>query len=142
MKTNLTPPLDSDCWYRMVSVDLENGDPFPEDNGTPISSEKVGVAEKWTLTIPNADRIDIIEKAQKLMEGKQWRHNEQAGSEWAGNPVAEALGINLADGKPARTAVKETLEKWIRDGWFRKVPGTKGNRHPTTFVEIAKKAEF
>lgn len=132
-KTNLTPPLDSDHWYRMASVDLGNGDAFDPDG--PVEGDNIGVAEKWSLMITSVDRADLVAKVHGSMAGKQWRHHENTGQEWIGNPVAEALGVDILD-KREKTNVRETIEIWIKKGWLRKVQGFKDNRHPTWCVEI------
>ncbi len=135
VKANLTPPLDSDHWYRMRSHDMGNGDPFPADGGPPIDSDKVGVCEKWALTVPNVDRLDLVAKAHKSMTGKQWRENWQTGAEWVGLPVADALGLDPHN-KKNHKAIKGAIEKWLREGWLKRISGKRGNRQEVIFIEI------
>jgi hypothetical protein len=138
VKANLTPALDADVWYRIVSVDMENGDPFPADGGPPIESESVGVVEKWHMTAPKAAMPDSIAKAHRLMTGKVWRHNWQTGSDWVGVPVGEALGVDVLDGKTNRIMVEKVIADWIKEGWLNTRKDKDATRHVVTFVEVGK----
>jgi hypothetical protein len=77
-KANMAPPSDRADWYRLVSVDLPNGD-------------SVGVATKWTWPDPFADvTVSDLRKAQAAVAAGRWRENAQA-KDWAGYPIAKAL---------------------------------------------------
>lgn len=132
-KANLAPPPEGSDWFRMVSVDLDNGDAFNE-------GDHVGVVTRWSWPDPFDDVSagDLLAVQHRVNEG-QWRENPQA-AEWVGKAVAEVLGLDLED-KAARQKVKGLLATWIKSGALARVTGTDEGRRPRPMIEVGRWAE-
>ena len=79
-KANNAPPAEGSDWYRMLSVDLDNG-------------EKVGVATPWLWPIQKgATPLQITAVKEALLDG-DWRLSVKA-QEWAGNAIAGIFGAD------------------------------------------------
>ena len=92
-KTNLSPPPDNADWFKITSVELNNGDAFGDPFG-----DNVGVVTPWKY--PKIEAIqpavsDIQEITRRIQAGGPWNRDQRA-KLWAGMPVAEALGLDLS----------------------------------------------
>ena len=125
-KANMAPPAEKAQWYRLASVALPNGD-------------DVGAATAWAW--PNAfegvnpHELRMAQKA--VSEGGPWRENHQA-KMWVGKPIAAALGL---DPVRDRKRILTILSTWIENEMFVVVSGMGDDRHPTSFVEVGKRAD-
>jgi AAA domain/Bifunctional DNA primase/polymerase, N-terminal len=107
-KANLQPPTDKSDWFKLESVYLGNG-----PMGMP--GDSVGVVTEWqwpdlTVGMTAAD----YDKVAAVIRSGKWKDSIQA-KNWAGNAVAEALGLDPKD--PADKArIKATLRMYIGAG--------------------------
>jgi hypothetical protein len=122
-KASMTPPPERADWFKLVSVDLGNGD-------------NVGVATTWAY--PNAfDGVtvgDLRAAQKKVSEGGPWRASIQA-KEWVGRPIAEALRLNVND-EAAKKKIKRLLATWTENKMFAVVEGEGRGRHKVQYVEV------
>jgi hypothetical protein len=123
----MTAPADQADWYRIVSVDLPNGD-------------SVGVATTWEW--PNAlDGVSVadLRKAQAaIATGGPWRENSQA-TNWAGVAVARVLNLDPTN-KAHKAKVASLLKVWIANGMFVTVEGLDAKREKRSFIEVGEAA--
>ncbi len=127
-KANLAPPGDRADWYRLESVDLMNGD----GNGP---GDKIGVVTAWEWP----DAMDGVTEAdvaavQTAIAGSEWRADSQAEA-WAGNAVAQALGIDIDD-KAGRARVRAMIKAWLVSGHLVEVVRSDKSRHSRKFIEV------
>lgn len=139
-KASMTEGRVDDDWYQLVSVDLQNGIAEPSDGGAPIPADQVGVIVRWVPPdlLAGVD-AEAARRAQALIGSELFRADVRAVN-WIGIPVAQALGIDVGvgiDGKlkpggefkpedkivviAARERVKAIVEKWLDEGWLKKV---------------------
>ncbi|WP_439524658.1 AAA family ATPase [Marivita sp.] len=99
-KANLAPVGDR-IWRRMASVELTNGD-------------SVGVVEVWTWpdTFDGVTVKDLM-AVQHAIDGKGLRYSDQVKEGWAGDVMAEILGL---DAKSDRKRIKRIIETWLSNG--------------------------
>jgi len=85
----------------MTSVLLSNGD-------------TVGVAEAWAWpdTFDGFGVGDLL-RVQKAIEGKALRYSDQSKAEWAGEVVAETLGLDPSND---RKRIRKMIEAWLKSG--------------------------
>lgn len=124
-KSNLAP-VGKREWRRMASVHLANGD-------------SVGVAEVWKW--PDAfDGISVSDllSVQRALDGKGLRYSDQAGDDWAGNAVADVLGLSPVE---HRKRIKKLIEEWLRSGALRKGQKLGPIRKPVPTVEVGEWAD-
>lgn len=123
-KANRAPAEAAD-WFRLVSVNLDNGEP----------GDSVGVVEPWSLPDPFDDvSVDDLRNVQERMVGGEWRRDVQA-EKWVGHLVAEVLEIDLATG-PGKAKVRAIVEQWIRSGALQVEERKDGNRKPKKYVVV------
>jgi phage/plasmid primase-like uncharacterized protein len=122
-KANLAPP-DATDWYRMNNVDLANGD-------------SVGVACSWTppSAFEGISTSHLLRVQCGISEGK-WRENSQAKA-WAGNVVANVVGLDLDD-KKDKARVKKLLGAWIKEGVLEVVNDLDEHREEKTFIVVGR----
>src|SRR5262249_19847842 len=128
-KANLAPPADVSDWYRLDSVDLENGTALgPGDS--------VGVARQWQWpdAMAGVTGTDFELVAQAIRRGK-WREHPTAAA-WVGKAVADVLGLDLAK-RADKAKVVGMLKVWIAAGSLRIVDGEDEKRNPRKFVEVS-----
>jgi hypothetical protein len=101
-KTNVGPMSDRSEWYRIESIDLENGD-------------NVGAVQRWKTPSPHEDvTYDQIREVQRAVAQKTYWASVQAEG-WVGEAIAKVLGMNVAD--PAHKAkIKAMIAGWIKGG--------------------------
>jgi hypothetical protein len=109
-KTNLTRAPEDRTWFKIESIDLENGLPF---------GDEVGVVTPWTF--PKVDMPPITPggfrtACQKIRAGGWWRDDQQVTKEpWVGIPIAQAFGYDLS--RPQhKKAVAKIVKDWIAGG--------------------------
>lgn len=122
-KANLAPP-DATDWYRMNNVDLANGD-------------SVGVACSWTppSAFEGVSTSHLMRVQRGISEGK-WRESSQANA-WAGNVVANVIGLDLDDEKD-KTRVKKLLKGWIKEGVLEVVKDHDEKRMEKDFIVVGR----
>lgn len=110
-KSSMAPPADRSDWYRLHSVDLDNG-----ENGGP--GDHVGVTVPWKWPDPFADvTTNHLREVQDVIRAGDWAENIQAAN-WAGHAVAQVLGLDL-DSKTDKAKAKDILKRWIANGVLR-----------------------
>ncbi len=126
-KANLAPPADKSDWFKIESVGLGNG---PDGLG-----DSVGVVTPWEWPSAFGDvTTDDLFRVQKAIAAGEWRQSSGAKG-WAGNAVADVLGIDLGD--PAGKAkVKTLLRTWIENGALKVVQRPDESRHERPFIEV------
>ena len=126
-KANLAPSGRGSEWYRFVSVPMGNGD------GLTKPQDHTGVVERWTP--PTAEdtaaikagreaearaalvahvRSDQLAGIKVRLQNSGYKFDPQ-GKPWAGELVAEILGLDLA-AEGQRGTVKEMLQAWVELG--------------------------
>ena len=131
-KANLTKPAEKVDWFKLESVDLDNG---PQR----IGGDEVGVVTAWGYPYLVAPVItpSVIERVHSAIKGGRWRANPQATKEpWVGIPIAQALGLDLLSKANKRT-VAELVKEWLGAGLLRRVSRQdKGsNFEPVEYIE-------
>jgi hypothetical protein len=128
-KANLQPPVEKSDWFKLISVDLGNGE-------FGLASDSVGVVTKWELpdTMAGLTGSDF-DKVARAIKGGKWRHHPTS-KDWVGNAVAEALELDIDDEK-----VKAKIKRWLA-GWYAAkalviVDGLSEKREARKFVEVA-----
>ena len=126
-KGNLVAPGDvPQCWFRLVSKRLPNGD-------------SVGVVEACKK--PSAMSSVLpgdLEKAQAAVAAGRYRANAQS-PDWAGHAVGKALSIDTHT-KAGKTKVNGLLRGWTKEGYFAVVNGQDASRQTRSFLEVGKPA--
>lgn len=123
-KANLAPGSDTASWFRLVSVEIGNGD----DVGVVVPWHLKEVAAEIAATAN--DEAATIRRA--VSEGGPWRENWQSG-DWAGKPIATALGLDLGD-KLQHRRVRELIRAAMGNGLLETFEGEDQNRVRRTFV--------
>lgn len=93
-RSNLQPPASALQWYRMESVDLQNGD-FPQISdlmGVPAAYKYVAIPE--VQTTPHEDERIITALAKR----DRWRANPRS-DDWIGHEIGRQLGHHDLKGK-------------------------------------------
>jgi hypothetical protein len=112
--SSMTKPANAMEWYRFESVPLGNGEEFGALDG-----DEVGVVVKWHFKTPGIDDLsaqDADVALAALAIGGPWRASDRA-SGWAGEAVARALYLDLADPGEKRR-IGGYLKGWIDSGWL------------------------
>jgi hypothetical protein len=128
-KANLQPPVEKADWFKLVSVDLGNGE-------MGIPGDSIGVVTKWELPdalagITGAD----FEKVARAIRSGGWRHSPQA-KDWVGKAVADALHLDF-DNPTAKARIKRMLGVWYAAKSLMVVERDDDNRVSRKFVEVA-----
>jgi hypothetical protein len=122
------PPVDKSDWFRLESVDLNNG-PL----GGPGDSVGVVTAWQWPDALAGITGADFDRAAAVIRSGK-WRENIQAKA-WVGRAIAQALNLN-ADNKADRARIRGMLTAWRASGSLVVVNGLDENRETRTYIEV------
>ncbi len=123
-KNNRTPPADASEWFRLESVRLGNGD----DGG-----DSLPVVVPWTP--PEAfDGVAVrhLQALQTLLAGGEYRKSQQA-RHWAGEAVAEVLGLDL-NRPPEKARIRALLKEWERTGAIRVEMRADGKAMPRPYL--------
>lgn len=119
-KANLAP-AGSRVWRRMASVHLSNGD-------------DVGVAEvwEWPDTFDGVTVKDLL-AVQIALNDSGLRYSDQVKEGWAGDLVAEKLGLDAA---ADRKRIKRIIETWLTNGALVKGEKLGPQRKPVVTLEV------
>lgn len=137
-KASMSPPAEKSDWHKMESVSLGNG-----HLGGDGDSIGVVTTWEWPDAFDGIETADLL-KAQRAIEGAQWRENDQAG-DWVGKPIAHALDLDIGTGrtsdltkaqKAAKGKVKTLIRVWIGTGALVLVEGQDAKRNARKFVEV------
>lgn len=133
-KANLAPPADKRTWYHLKSVALGNNDGLE-------AGDQVGVVTSWTWS-PASDRISgtTLREIQELIEKGEYRASDRVESGWAGEAIAEVLGLDLTK-KDEKAKARGLLADWLKAGYFEKKTMQNGRRQQKPFVKVGKWAE-
>jgi AAA domain len=135
-KANLTPPAETAEWFKLVSINLENG-----EGDAFWCGDHVGVVTAWkypNATAPTITASDIRRAQDAIKAGNRWREDQRSRNElWVGIPVAAALGLDL-DRKKDKRAVVDLVRTWLAAGWLKKVGGQDAGRKPRDYIEAGK----
>lgn len=129
-KNNRAPPATSSEWFRLVSVELGNGDSLP-------------VAERYyppEVSLPEVDPSAAVE----ALGDRPWRDNKQS-PEWAGYRVALHLGWDVGAAGASRSAeqlahlraVEALLAQAVAAGLVEKVQLPGPDRKFKPFLRVA-----
>jgi hypothetical protein len=148
-KPNMTERTDTVTWFKLMSVDLQNTDPDPDDNvftRAAIISDKIGVLTTWQYPDKAARKAAnkirctngaICRVLDALGSKLLWRRDPQA-TDWVGDVIAEVIGIDI-DGdqnKANRAKIAKLVEDWVIAGYLRPVMGKDELRRPRKFVAV------
>jgi hypothetical protein len=117
-KQNLTPQTSNLDWFKMESVDLGNAG---EGNLAFMRSDNIGVVTRWSWPTDRSFVEDVTADQLQSIKNRLYlgEHRESPQSkEWAGNVVAEILGLDLSD-KAEKVGVVKMLKTWIDEGHLR-----------------------
>jgi hypothetical protein len=119
-KANLAPAGKRE-WRRMATVSLANGD-------------NVGVCEVWTPpdTFDGVTVKDLL-IVQQAIDGKGLRYSDQVKEGWAGDVVAETLGL---DATADRKRIKKMIETWLTNKALVKGEKLGPQRKPVVTLEV------
>lgn len=129
-KNNRAPPAAASDWFRLVSVELGNGDNLP-------------VVERYfppEIELPETDASEIA----AALGTEAWRDNKQS-PEWAGYRLAERLRWDAGAAGASRTAdqlahlkaVEGLIAQALREGWVERVQLPDEKRKPRGFLRVA-----
>jgi hypothetical protein len=135
-KANLAPPPEGRSWFRLESVAILNGGTMDLDGEViTLPSDFVAVPRPWTPPDPLADVSPAdLEAVKKAMGAKRWRKDHQS-PDWAGHPVAKALGLDLEQPRD-KAKVRALLAKWRVEGTFAETEALDKNRRQRAFLEV------
>jgi hypothetical protein len=111
-------PLGSADWYRLIPVDLPNGD-------------NVATVEAWKMPgvfegVTTADMMKV-----RVMAAEADYRNDPQSADWIGNAVAEVLDLDVVADKKR---IKALLKTWISNGVPKLDQRIDEHRHKKTFV--------
>lgn len=127
-KNNRAPPAKGSGWMRMESVFLDNG----ADGGDSIGV--VVPVDLQSQQIPEVSEDVIAEIQQAVQNGEFTRYDPQA-KEWIGNLVVMKLGPEFQDKTPRKMA-KRLIDKWINDGYLKKIEKNTPKGKPVPSVVV------
>jgi hypothetical protein len=130
-KANLAPPPEGKDWYRIVSVDLGNGDGGLLDKGDSVG---VVVSWKWPDPLDGVTGSHFEAAAQAIRAGR-WKESIQA-KDWVGKPIAKALGLDL-DSKSDKAKVRGLIKVWLKAGNLVVIEEKDDHREMKSFVKVA-----
>lgn len=123
-KANRAPAEAAD-WFRLVSVNLGNGEP----------GDSVGVVEPWSLPDPFDDvSVDDLRSVQDRLAEGEWRENHQA-ADWVGNLVAAVLEVDVSTAS-GRARVRAIVDQWIKSGSLKIEERKDANRRARKYVVV------
>jgi hypothetical protein len=129
-KANLTSAPEDRAWYKIVGVDLQNGFEL---------NDVVGVVTPWAYPrtpVPQTTDTVIRRACDAIKAGGPWRDDQRSKKEpWVGEPIAEALTLNLAR-KPDKKAVAKLVRDWLASGILKRVQRRDQHRELKTYVEV------
>ena len=141
VSSNMAPPsADEDQqWMQIVSVNLGNGE--GDDMDKVLNGDKVGVAKLYGARESRAKALAATvtpdREGRALMEiGKhEWRRDTRAAN-WAGVPIAQAMGYDLSTDE-GKASAKSVLKMWLDQGKLAEENRPDRYRNTRTFVILA-----
>jgi hypothetical protein len=125
-KANLAPPSEASTWFKLESVDLDNGTDKRH-------SDKIGVVTRWDPPKPFDDVTpEHMQEVRRLVAEGEWRFDAQS-ADWVGKCVADVLSLDLSS-KAAKAKVRAIVMTWIESGALKKESRKDSARRPRTFV--------
>jgi hypothetical protein len=99
---------DKSEWYRIESIDLENGDNF-------------GAVRRWKPPSPHEDvTYEQVREVQRAVGQKTyWASVQAVGNGWVGEPIAQVLDMNAEDPED-QAKIKAMIAGWIKGGVLKK----------------------
>ena len=121
-KANLAPPEAAD-WYKMINVDLPNGD-------------GVGVATPWDWpdVFAGISNQTLLSIQQRVAEGEY--RSDARSPKWIGRAVADVLDLDVAD-PASKKQIGIFIATWVRNKAFKTVVRKDEKRMDKEFVEVA-----
>jgi hypothetical protein len=136
-KVNMIRAPERADWFRLVSVDLENG--VKTDFG---EGDKVGVVTAWDYPKPrilNPTAADIRRIQREIETTGPYRADPRATDEpWVGVAIAKAMGCELNSEKRLIHALQKRGEG---EGWLRREGGQGPDRKPRIYERAGGLAE-
>jgi hypothetical protein len=129
-KANLSRPAEQADWFTIESVQL--------GNDVLGMGDEVGVVQRWEIPDDlhsGVDAEDIRKIQTALKEGGPWREDARSKVEvWAGEPFAEALGLDITR-KLAKDWITKGLRTLTKAGYLKRVVGHDRNREKRAYIE-------
>lgn len=130
-------------WFRLASVNLENGAVGDDGDATDraVGGDRVGVVTVWDFeegrdkALAEIVTPDNEEKALAAIGANEWRRDTRAAN-WAGVPIAQAFGFDLAE-EDGRESAKRILKLWKDQGKIVETNRPDRYRNTRTYVELA-----
>jgi hypothetical protein len=130
-KTNMTRPNAGGEWYRLESVELNNGGPYADSP----RGDQVGVVTPWTFPVaPDPTAAEVLKAQAEMKAGGPWRKDQQA-PDWVGIPIGRVLGRDITE-KAQRAFVAKVVKAWIEAGWLVVVEREDKHRKSRPHVEV------
>lgn len=135
-KNNLALPADERTdWMELASVPLGNGG--GDNLDAVMQGDIIGVVSRFKMPEAAASvSSDEKSAALELIKAGEWRKDIRAGDAWVGNPIAQAMQLDLSE-ETDKAHVKGIITAWIRDGVLKEVSRQDAKRMQKTFVEVA-----
>jgi hypothetical protein len=120
-KANLSPAGEKADWYRLIGVEIGNGD-------------NVVAVTQWKWPNPLAGiTADHLQAVQAKIAESRYRGSAQS-QDWAGHAVASVLKLNLSN-KADKAKAASLLKMWIAKGALRVVEAQDEKRMVRKFIE-------
>ena len=136
-KANLAPPAESAHWYKLESVDLQNGNGISD-------SDKVGVVVPWKWPSPLDDiTSDDVARILRMIASKPEHYRDSDKSDaWIGHLIADVLRLDLEGkhGKANRSKIAGCIKVWKQTGAIKVIDGKDEARKATVFIAVGEKA--
>jgi hypothetical protein len=124
-KLNFAPPVEQSDWFKLVSIEIDNGGALFGDN--------IGVVEAWQhpgttevgLTLGTVNAIK-----REVGEEPRWREDVRAGM-WVGKAVAKVLELDPEDD---RETVKQVIKRMLKSGALKTELGPDEDRRERMFI--------
>jgi hypothetical protein len=136
-KANRAPAEDAQ-WFRLASQNVDNStgddDPFGSDG------DSVGVVTRWTP--PDAFEgitVDHLRRVQAIVATGEYKAHHSA-SDWVGNAVADALGLDAQD-KVDRSRILKMVSTWEANGALRVEERKDQNRQMKKYMIVGRAAD-
>ena len=107
-KMNMAPPSDKSDWFKIISVELDNGTPLRAGDSVGVVRRADKISPFETLTTAHLKRFQCV-----LMDAGDngLAYNQQA-FDWAGYELAQILGWD-ADTKDGKRRLKQIIEQYL-----------------------------
>jgi hypothetical protein len=107
-KMNMAPPSDKSDWFKIISVELDNGTPLRAADSVGVVRRADKISPFETLTTAHLKRFQCV-----LMDAGDngLAYNQQA-FDWAGYELAQILGWD-ADTKDGKRRLKQIIEQYL-----------------------------